>query len=116
MDFTRQELEHTQDECYSVRSQAEETRRTCWKLVREVLDATASTSTSTTTTTTNETKIASARQAYRRDLEQARDLGTVVPAVQILISAATRMVANGIGTRVHVGCDQGEGIANSAAD
>lgn len=84
LDFTRQELEHTQDECYSVRSQAEETRRTCWKLVREVLDATATSTSTTTTTTTNETKIASARQAYRRDLEQARDLGTVVPAVQIL--------------------------------
>ena len=83
LDFTRQELEHTQDECYSVRSQAEETRRTCWKLVREVLDATA-TATTTATTKESDTKISSARQAYRRDLEQARDLGTVVPAVQIL--------------------------------
>jgi len=71
LDFYKQQLEETQDECYSVRSSAEEARRTCFRIVRECLEEGS-----------EETR--DARQAYRRDLESARDLGTVVPALQLL--------------------------------
>jgi septal ring factor EnvC (AmiA/AmiB activator) len=73
LDDTKEQLAFSQEECYKVRSAAEEVRRTGFRLVREALERNAS-----TTATFNE-----ARKAYRQDLETAREMG-LVPAVQLL--------------------------------
>ena len=73
LDYTKEQLAFKQEECYKVRSAAEEVRRTCFGLVQEALERNSS-----DTSPYNE-----ARKAYRQDLETAREMG-LVPAIQLL--------------------------------
>lgn len=81
LDQAKSQADAQQEELYRVRSQMEDQRRSCLRLVNDVLerqlpfDATAASSTA----------ILPAKKAYKTDLEtiHAQDLG-IVPAVQLL--------------------------------
>ncbi|KAL3909623.1 MAG: hypothetical protein SGILL_008015, partial [Bacillariaceae sp.] len=73
LDHARQQADSQQDELYRVRSQMEDTRRTCLRMVQENLER------------ERDGVALPAKKAYRTDLEtiQAQDLG-ILPAVQLL--------------------------------
>jgi hypothetical protein len=73
LDYTKEQLAFSQEECYKVRSAAEEVRRTCFGLVQEALERNSS----------DASPYNEARKAYRQDLETAREMG-LLPAVQLL--------------------------------
>lgn len=72
LDQTRQQADSQQEELYRVRSQMEDTRRTCLRMVHEMLER-------------ERDGIVPAKKAYKTDLEtiQAQDLG-ILPAIQLL--------------------------------
>ncbi|KAG7360049.1 PH domain containing protein [Nitzschia inconspicua] len=72
LDQARQQADSQQEELYRVRSQMEDTRRTCLRMVQEMLER-------------ERDGIVPAKKAYKTDLEtiQAQDLG-ILPAVQLL--------------------------------
>jgi hypothetical protein len=72
LDQARQQADSQQEELYRVRSQMEDTRRTCLRMVQEILER-------------ERDGIVPAKKAYKTDLEtiQAQDLG-ILPAVQLL--------------------------------
>ena len=71
LENAQHKAENQQDELYRVRSQMEDTRRSCLRLVQDTLERSEGT--------------VPAKKAYRTDLEtiQAQDLG-ILPAVQVL--------------------------------
>jgi hypothetical protein len=71
LDNSERTASNQQDELYRVRSQMEDTRRNCWRLVQDTLER-------------NDSSVP-AKKAYRTDLEtiQAQDLG-LLAAVQLL--------------------------------
>jgi hypothetical protein len=73
LDQARQQADSQQEELYRVRSQMEDTRRTCLRMVQENLER------------ERDGVALPAKKAYRTDLEtiQAQDLG-ILPAVQLL--------------------------------
>jgi hypothetical protein len=72
LDQTLQQADAHQKELYRVRSQMEDTRRTCLRMVHEILER-------------EKEGIVPAKRAYKTDLEtiQSQDLG-ILPAVQLL--------------------------------
>ena len=75
LDIVEKNKSDAEEECYRVRSQQEEVRRSCLKLIHETLER----------ETANEQPFAHARRAYRTDLETIRhqDMG-LAPAVQLV--------------------------------
>ena len=74
LDDTEVKAQEKQEELYRVRSQMEDVRRNCWRLVQDTLERPG-----------NDGSIPSTKKAYRTDLEtiQAQDLG-ILAAVQLL--------------------------------
>lgn len=82
LDNAQRQSEQQQEELYRVRSQMEDTRRNCWRLVQDTLERTDGISSVASNVSSG---VPAAKKAYRTDLEtiQSQDLG-LLSAVQLL--------------------------------
>ena len=94
LDNSQRQNEQQQEELYRVRSQMEDMRRNCWRLVQDTLERSDGISSAASNVSSG---VPAAKKAYRTDLEtiQSQDLG-LLSAVQLLCDY-TRVLEETVG-------------------